>query len=63
MKIDKAITDAIAKVRLDSAPEDFAVVGHQTLDPEEVSLVASGPGGFEDMMKSFDATKVSGQIM
>jgi hypothetical protein len=66
---DIAITNALSSVRNDDSETNWLVAGHQTLDPEVVSLVGSGSasfsfnilsgsGGYEEMIKSFDQTKV-----
>ncbi|KAL3894233.1 MAG: hypothetical protein SGCHY_005395 [Lobulomycetales sp.] len=58
MQVESSVVEAIAAVRNDSAPQNWVIAGHQTLSPDSVSLVATGEGGFQEMVKSFDSSKV-----
>ena len=55
--------DAIKKVRLDTDPTDWAVVGHFQDDPNKIELVASGTNGYDGMINTLQEDKVMYAIL
>ena len=60
---EQQLLDAIKKVRLDSDPTDWAVVGHFQDDPNKIELVASGTNGYDGMINTLQEDKVMYAIL